>query len=69
VWLEHGIDIASHAGSVLGHGGAAHDEYISEDTPADKALAKRGEGSLDLRRAKQNVIPVWSRASRSLADR
>lgn len=69
--LEHGIDITSHAGSVVGqgHGGAADDEYIRDDAPAGQALAKRVEGSLDLCAAKQNVIRPGHAASRSLADR
>ena len=71
VWLEHRTHITSHAGSVVGqgHGGAANDEYICNDTPAGQALAKRSEGSLDLCTAKQNVIRPGHGASRSLADR
>jgi len=35
VWLEHRVDITSHAGGIVGqgHGGAANDEYICDDTP------------------------------------
>ena len=71
MWLEHRVDITSHAGSIVGqgHGGAANDEYISYDTPAGQALAKRSEGSLDLCPAKQNIIRPGHAASRSLADR
>ena len=68
---EHGVDITSHASSIVGqgHGGATHNEYIGNDTPADKAVPKGGEGSLDLCPAKKNVIRPGHAASRSLADR
>jgi len=71
VWHEHGVDITSHAGSIIGqgHGGAADDEYIGDDTPAGQALAKRCESSLDLRPAEKNVIRPAHAASRSLTDR
>jgi len=71
VGLEHRIDITSHAGSIVsqGHGGAANDEYVCDYAPAGQSLPKRGEGSLDLCPAKQNVIRPGHAASRSLADR
>lgn len=71
MWHEYGVDITSHAGSIVGqgHGGAADDEYISDHAPADKAVAKRSEGSLDLCPAKQNIVRPGHAASRSLADR
>jgi hypothetical protein len=60
MWHEHGIDITSHAGSVIGHGhsGAADNEYIGDDAPAGQALAERGEGSLDLGPAKQTLAKL-----------
>src|SRR5579863_1905793 len=71
VWLEHGIDITSHASSVVsqGHRGAPHDEHVRHDAPAGQAIAERREGSLDLCPAKQNVARFGHAASRSLADR
>ena len=71
MWHEHGIDITSHAGSVIGHGhsGAADNEYIGDDAPAGQALAERGKGSHDLCPAKQNFIRPGHAASRSLTDR
>ena len=43
--LEHRIDIAGDAGSVVsqGHSGAAHDEYVCHDASANEALTQRGE--------------------------
>jgi hypothetical protein len=69
--LEHRIDITSHARSIVSqsHGGAADDEYVCDDAPADQALPERGESPLDLGPAKQNVIRLGHAASRSLADR
>jgi hypothetical protein len=71
VWLEHGIDVASHASGVIGqgHGGTANDEHVRYDAPAGQALPERREGSLDLCPAKENVIRPGHAASRSLADR
>src|SRR5579862_8118113 len=71
VWLEHGIDITSHASGVVsqGHRGTAHDEHVRYDAPAGQALAERREGSLDLCPAKQNGARFGHAASRSLADR
>jgi len=71
VGLEHRIDITSHARSIISqsHGGAADDEYVSDDAPADQALPERGKSPLDLCPAKQNVIRLGHAASRSLADR
>jgi hypothetical protein len=71
VWHEHGVDITSHAGSIVGpgHGGASDDEYIVDDIPPGQAIAKRGESSLDLRPAQQNVIRPAHAASRSPTDR
>jgi hypothetical protein len=43
--------------------------HVGDDAPAGQALAKRGEGSLDLRPAEQNVIRRGHAASRSLTDR
>ena len=42
--LEHRIDITSHARGIVGqsHGGAADDEYVCDDAPADQALPERG---------------------------
>lgn len=50
MWHEYCVDIASHAGSAVGqgHSGTADDKYIGYGAPADQALAKRGEGLLDL---------------------
>jgi hypothetical protein len=55
-WHEHGVDVTGHAGSIVGqgHGGAAYNEYICDDNPAGKALAKRGESSLDLCRTERH---------------
>ena len=71
MWLEHRVDITSHAGGIVGqgHGGTADDEYVCNDAPAGQALAKRSKGSLDLCPAEQNVIWPGHAASRSLADR
>jgi hypothetical protein len=71
VWLEHGIDITSHASGVVsqGHRGTANDEHVCHDAPAGQALAKRREGSLDLCPAKEYVARLRHAASRSLADR
>jgi hypothetical protein len=57
VWHEHGIDITSHASSVIsqGHRSTAHDEHIRHDAPAGQALAERREGSLDLCPAEENI--------------
>lgn len=71
VWHEYCVDIASHAGSAVGqgHSGTADDKYIGYGAPADQALAKRGEGLLDLCPAEKNMIRPAHAASRSLAER
>src|SRR5208282_362813 len=71
VWLEHRIDIACDACSVVSqrHRGAAHDENICHDSPADKALAQGGECPFKLCPAKENVVRLAHAASRSLADK
>ena len=72
VWLEHGIDITSHASGVVSQGAIAAPP--TTNTSATTPLrAKRSpgarEGSLDLCPAKQNVARFGYAASRSLADR
>src|SRR5580704_11266127 len=68
--LEHRIDIAGDAGSVVsqGHSGAAHDEYVCHDAPANEALAQRGERPFKLGPAKEDTVSLAHAASRSLAD-
>ena len=71
MWLEHGIDITSHASGVVsqGHRGTAHDEHVRHDAPAGQALPEYREGSLDLCPAKENVMRLGHAASKSLTDR
>jgi hypothetical protein len=71
VRLEHRVDIAGDAGSVVGqgHSGAAHDEYVCHDASADEAFTQRGECPLKLRPAKEDTAGLAHAASRSLADK
>ena len=69
--LEHRIDIAGDAGSVVsqGHSGAAHDEYVRHDASADEALAQRGECPFKLCPAEEDIVGLAHAASRSLANK
>jgi hypothetical protein len=69
--LEHRIDIAGDAGSVVsqGHSGAAHDEYVCHDASANEALTQRGECPFKLCPAKEDTVSLAHAASRSLADK
>ena len=60
-----------HAASVVrqSHSGAAHDEHVCYDSPADKALAQRSECPFKLYPAKQDAVSLAHAASRSLADK
>src|ERR1700685_668034 len=55
--LEHRIDIAGDAGSVVGqgHSGAAHHEYVWHDASANEALTQRGECPFKLCPAKDDA--------------
>ena len=67
--LEHRIDIAGDAGSVVsqGHSGAAHDEYVCHHAPANEALTQRGECLFKFRPAEEDTVGIAHAASRSLA--
>jgi len=56
--LEQRIDVAGDAGSVVsqGHSGAAHDEYVCHDAPANEALAQRGKCPFKLCPAKEDTV-------------
>jgi hypothetical protein len=71
VRLEQRVDVAGDAGGVVGQGhrGAAHDEDVGHDSPADEAIAQRGECPLKFCPAQQDTAGVAHAASRSLADR
>jgi hypothetical protein len=71
MWLEHRIDIAGDAGSVVGqgHSGAAQYEYVCHDASADETLTQRGECPFKLCPAEEDTVGLAHAASRSLADR
>jgi hypothetical protein len=68
---EPRIDIAGDAGGVVSqcHGSTAHNEHISDNAPAGKALTQGGKGTLKFRPAEEDIISLTHAASRSLADR
>jgi len=68
---ERGVNVASHAGGVVGqgHGGTADHEHIGDDTPALQAIAQGGESAFHLGSAEKDIVGFGHAASRSRADR